>query len=117
MPYLNRIKAENSLDLMVDGKQIAIKRPSKRNAEINWDLRIPENWNDFVADPPEWLAKYDLTIDPELGDQLKVMLDGVASLDDLRAFLASDGCETCATVWAVASGSFSVASSKIAVAF
>ena len=109
------IKA-NRLSILADGKSIEIKNPSKLNLELNKALLDPQQFQSFTADPKGFAERFDLKIDPEVSSALSAKLSGIKSLDDLQRVTRGEG-DGGATVWAVAGGSFSVASSKIAVAF
>lgn len=113
---IERIKAK-TLKLTVDGnKTIDIKVDSKRGAELNKALIDPANFAEFAKNPKQFAAKYDLTIDQDISNQLIKKLHGLDSLEAVRRFV-KPGDLVGATLWAVASGAYSVASSKVAVAF
>ena len=105
----------NTLSFLVNGKTVEVKKASKLNFELNKALLTDEGFQSFANDPKSFAKKFDLEIDQQLSDQLKGKLGGLKSLKDLHA--AKGGGESDATVWAVAGGSYSVATSKIAVAF
>jgi hypothetical protein len=105
------IKA-GTVDLIVDGKKIQIKTPTKRNFQLNKALTDPAEFKKFVADPGAFAKGYDLDIDPAISKKLSDVLKGLSSLDQLKA---TD--QVALTAWAVASGVFSFATSKIAVVF
>ena len=93
-----------------------IKVESKRNAELNKALLNPANFAEFAKNPKEFAARYDLNIDREISDQLVTKLHGIDSLKALNRYV--NPIDTVgATLWAVAQGAYSVATSKIAVAF
>lgn len=104
-----------TLTFLVNGKTIEIKKPSKLNFELNKELNTDKGFADFLADPQAFTKKFDLDIDEDLANQLKNKLAGLKSVKDLESIVnwGGDG----ATAWAVAAGSYSVASSKVAVAF
>lgn len=104
-----------TLTFLVNGKTIEIKKPSKLNFELNKELITDKGFNDFLADPQAFAKKFDLDIDEDLANQLKNKLSGLKSPKDLESLVRSGG--DGATAWAVAAGAYSVASSKIAVAF
>jgi hypothetical protein len=110
-----------TLNLVADGKTIEVKKPSKKNFELNKDLVDPQNFRDFVTDPKTFLAKYDLQVDADIASKLKEKLKGLNNLDDLSKVFPVHGGDPDnprgATVWAVALGAFSFATSKVAVAF
>lgn len=112
---MSRIKAKQTLNLVVDGKVIEVKKPSRRNYELNMSLRKKKNFEDFVRDPKKYAALYDLEIDDGISNQLQAKLKGIKSIKDLRRLPDID--DVSATVWAVAKGAYSMASSKVAVAF
>lgn len=112
---IDRIKAK-TLNIVADGKPIDIKVESKRNADLNKALLDPANFAEFAKNPKGFAARYDLNIDREISDQLVTKLHGIGSLKTLNRYI--NPIETTgATVWAVALGAFSVATSKVAVAF
>lgn len=110
-----RIKAKNELSLSIDGMQVQVKVPSRRNFELNRALANPERFREFASDPRRFVAQYDLQIDRDISDQLVQRLKGIDSLGMLKDVLGPD--VVGATLWAVAAGVYSVASSKVAVAF
>jgi len=113
---IDRIKAK-TLKLTVDGNRtIDIKTESKRGAELNKDLMDPAKFAEFAKNPKQFAAKYDIAIDREISDQLSTKLHGLGSLEEVRRFV-NPGDLVGATLWAVASGAYSVSSSKVAVAF
>ena len=57
-----RFKGEK-IDLVVDGKTIEIKKPSRRNFELNKALLNPGAFQDFARNPRAFAARYDLNID------------------------------------------------------
>ena len=118
MARSSKIKPK-SIKLTVDDKVIEIKKPSKRNYELNVALLNPEKYKEFVENPREFCSRYDLAIDREISDQLKERLQDFKSLDDMRGMLSVDDPipDTEATLWAIAQGIFSVASTKALIAF
>lgn len=113
---IDRIRA-NTLRLNVDdNKTIDVKVDSKRNAELNRALLNPEKFQEFSKNPKAFAEKYDLKIDKQISDQLVTKLDGIKDLDMLSKYVDPVSMRS-ATVWAVAVGAYSLASSKIAVAF
>lgn len=113
---IDRIKAKN-LKLIIDGNRtIDIKTESKRGAELNKALLDPEKFVEFSKNPKQFAAKYDIAIDRDISDQLSTKLNGLDSLEAVRRFVNPVDLVGC-TLWAVASGSYSVSSSKVAVAF
>ncbi len=113
-----RIKAP-TLSLDIAGKIIEVKKSSKRNFDLNKALLRPEDFQKFVTDPKSFAAKFDLAIDNDISATLSAKLDGMNSLDDLRSVLVTPDPfgPVGATLWAVAVGVYSVASTKIAVPF
>lgn len=113
-----RIKAP-TLSLDIAGKIIEVKKPSKRNFDLNKALLRPEDFQKFVTDPKSFAAKFDLAIDDDIATTLSAKLDGLTNLNDLKTVLVSPDPfgPVGATLWAVAVGVYSVASTKIAVAF
>lgn len=105
----------NTLSFLVNGKTVEIKKPSKLNFELNKELHTDKGFADFLADPQAFVKKFDLDIDVDLANQLKNKLAGMRSVKDLEFY--TRGGENGATAWAVAAGAYSVATSKIAVAF
>jgi hypothetical protein len=113
---IDRIKAK-TLSMVVDGTStIDIKAQSKRGAELNRALLDPAKFAEFTKNPKEFAGRFDIKIDRDISDQLSTKLGGIDSLDTLNRYV-NPGDEVGATVWAVASGAYSVATSKIAVAF
>lgn len=113
---IDRIKAK-TLKLTVDGNRtIDIKTESKRGAELNKDLLDPARFAEFADNPKEFAAKYGISIDREISNQLSIKLKGLNSLEAVHHFV-NPGDRVGATAWAIAVGSYSIASSKIAVAF
>ncbi len=114
---MSRIKAP-TLSLNIDGKNIDIKKRSKRNFDLNKALMNPDDFQKFAADPRKFAAKFDLDIDNDISTALSTRLDGIKSREELMVLVdRPDGGTVYATVWAVASGLYSVASSKVALAF
>lgn len=109
------IKA-SEISLIVDGKNIGVKSPSKLNLELNKDLLDNTKFKQFSADPAGFAKNYDLDIHPDVSTALSAKLQNFSSLSDLHQFVQNFGGDG-ATAWAVASGSYSISSSKIAVAF
>ena len=107
----------SQLTILVDGKSIEIKNPSKLNLEFNKALIDPMQFQSFVADPKAFAERFDLQIDPEVSSALAEKLSGINSLDDLQMLRQGGDEVPGATVWAVAVGAYSVATSKIAIAF
>lgn len=113
---IDRIKA-GTLRLTVDGnKSIDVKLASKRGAELNRALLDPANFKEFAADPKKFVGKFDFQIDRDISDQLTAKLTGIKDLEELKKFVNPID-PVASTVWAIAVGSYSLASSKIAVAF
>jgi hypothetical protein len=110
-----KIKAK-TLDIVADGKVINVKTPDKLNFEMNKALQDPEKFKRFAADPRSFAKEYRLEIDQDISRQLSQKLKGIDSIDALGRIRGRGG-EVEATVWAVAEGAYSVASTKIAVAF
>lgn len=107
-----------TLSLLADGKTIEIKKPSKLNFEFNKALQDDAQFLKFANDPAAFAKTFDLTIDPSVSGALAGKLQGVKSLGDLQAlYRGGDEGSAGATAWAVAVGAYSVATSKIAVAF
>jgi hypothetical protein len=103
------------IDLVVDGKTINIKTVEKRNFDLNRALQEPANFKRFVKDPKAFAAEFGLNIDIGIAKQLGNRLRGIDSLQRVQGLGRGD--TVAATLWAVAAGVYSVASSKIAVAF
>lgn len=110
-----RIKA-NIINLQVDGKIIEVKKPSKLNFELSKALINKDRFQEFALNPKDFVAKYDLNIDHNIAKQLQEKLVGIESINDLNILLNDPG-DSQTTVYAVAKGSYSMASSKIALAF
>ena len=110
------------LSITADGRVIEIKNARKGNFALNKAITRPEGFRNFAEDPAAFAASHGLNIDAEIGKALAASLKDVESLKDLHeivrggAFADPGGTVSC-TLWAVAAGSFSVASSKVAVAF
>jgi hypothetical protein len=104
-----------SLELSVDGKAIDLKSSKSAAHKINVALGDPAKFKTFAADPKSFLAGHGVTIDDALAVHLQSRLSGVTSLDHLK--IVGGGDDPGATAWAVAVGAYSIASTKIAVAF
>ncbi|MDR6659656.1 MULTISPECIES: hypothetical protein [Tardiphaga] len=102
-----------SASLLVDGQVIELKKDGADNFALNKALTDAANFKKFAADPASFARDFGLSIDLGISTQLSKKLVGINSLQDLS--LTQVGGE--ATAWAVAAGSYSVASTKIAVAF
>ncbi len=114
---ISRIKG-NTISINVDGKIIDIKNPKRGGWDLNKALLDPKNFKDFANDPQAFTGKYGFKVDADISAKLKDALKGVDSLEQLRGLVGTrDPSIVGATVWAVAAGSYSMASSKIAVAF
>jgi len=113
MPF-DRINSD-VLSLVVDGKAIDIKVASRRNFDLNKALLDADNFKDFIKDPRAFASRFDFTIDRDISDQLSNKLRGFESLEQLDRM--RDPSQVATTLWAVAAGSYSVASAKVAVAF
>jgi len=105
-----------SLSLTLEGKSVTLNDPKKFSFEMNKSLLNKEVFKEFSQDPELFSTKNGIKIDPALAETLKRKLKGVSSLEEAQT-LMKGGCLDCATLWAVAEGSYSVASSKIAVAY
>lgn len=113
---IDRIKTK-TLSLTVDGnKSIDIKVDSRRNAELNKALLDPARFVELSKNPKEFAANYGFKIDRDISDMLATKLTGLKSLTDARSFV-NPGDRVGATLWAVAEGAYSIASTKVAVAF
>ena len=104
-----------SIDLLVNGKTIEIKNETRGNFALNKALMQPEQFQKFAANPQDFAAGFGLNIDKDIALQLSEMVGGFTSLEELRN--AGPDLTVAATAWAVAAGAYSVASSKIALAF
>lgn len=113
---IDRIKAQTLRLNVDDGKIIDVKVNSKRNSELNKALLDPAKFQEFSKNPKAFAAKYDIKIDREISDQLATKLDGINDMEMLKRFVNPIDLVG-ATVWAVAAGAYSLASSKVAVAF
>jgi hypothetical protein len=116
---IERIKTR-TLRLMVDDvRTIDVKVESKRNADLNKALLDPALFPEFARDPKEFAARYDINIDREISDQLVTKLHGLDNLETVDRFINGRGFDDRlgATLWAIASPVYSVASTKVAVAF
>ncbi|MEA2935863.1 MAG: hypothetical protein QOD74_2509 [Variibacter sp.] len=106
----------SKLSLVVDGKNVDLKTPEKRNNDLNLSLKNAGDFKAFTADPAGFASRFGLSIDKDIAAKLASSLSKFDSLASLQA--AQDkGSLVAATVWAVAVGAYSVASTKIAVAF
>jgi hypothetical protein len=107
------------LALVIDGRQVDLKKPSKLNFELNKALAKPEGFRAFADDPEGFASGFDLKLDPDIAAALKNKLVGINDLNDLKDLLKNPQPinPQAATLWAVAEGAYSVASSKVAVAF
>ena len=107
-----------TLSIIADGKTLEVKKQSKKNFALNKDLADPVKFQEFASDPKAFAAKYDLALDADISNAVKAKLTGIKNLDMAREILGShDPGRVGATLWAVVSGAFSVASAKVAVAF
>ena len=111
-----RISAKK-LSLNVDGKIVELKNETKKNFELNKALNEPEGFKEFAKNPKDFVAKYNLNIDEEISKRLAEKLSRVRDLKDLKNLVHDGSNPIGATLWAVAVGSYSIASSKIAVAY
>jgi hypothetical protein len=111
-----RIRADN-ISLTVDGKTIELKNLSKQNGQLNEALRDPAQFQDFAQDPKAFAARYNLAIDESISSALRGKLTDIKSIEQGLSALGSVGSDRATTVWAVVQGVYSVASSKVAVAF
>jgi len=109
------IKTEK-LSLSVNGKTVDIKTPQKLNFELNKALKDDAKFAEFVSNPADFASQFGLSIDSDISKQLSGKLEGIKTLQSLRS-LQDGGGPAPATLWAVAEGAYSVASTKIAVAF
>ena len=103
-----------TLSLNIDGKTVELHHDAAQAFELNKALTDDAEFKAFAADPKSFAAKYHLNIDKAVADQLKSKLSGVACASALQQ---TSGGGVQATVWAVAGGAYSFATSKIAVAF
>ncbi|KDM90105.1 hypothetical protein [Photobacterium galatheae] len=110
-----RIKGDK-ISLLVDGKVIEVKNPSKLNWDLSKSLIKNDNFKEFAKDPKKYAAKFDLEIDADIAAKLTRRLEGFESLKEAEELFGFDP-RVAATAWAVAAGAYSIASSKIAVAF
>jgi hypothetical protein len=104
-----------SLQLSVDGKSIDLNASEAAAHKINVALSNPATFKTFSADPKSFLAGHGVTIGDDVAGHIHTRLAGVASLEVLRN-IRGDG-PVSATAWAVAQGAYSIASTKIAIAF
>lgn len=100
----------STIALMLDGKKIEIKNPTKLNLEFNKALIDDVQFSQFISDPAGFAQKFDLHIDPDIAIKLASTLKGLGSVRDLDKLTAGSG----ATAWAIAQGAYSLASTKIA---
>ncbi|MEC5289576.1 hypothetical protein VSX64_01375 [Aurantimonas sp. C2-6-R+9] len=103
-----------TLSLLVDGKSVEIKNEKETQTELNNALQDPDKFKEFAKSPAAFAKEYGLQIDEALSAQLSSKLKDVQSVGDMQKVMRGTNE---ATVWAVASGSYSVASSKIALAY
>ena len=106
-----------TLDLIVDGKKINVKTQEKKNFELNKALGNKDKFAKFVANPRDFVKAFKLDIDHDISAKLSDKLSGIGSLEELVRIRGGDDGGGDATVWAVAVGAYSMASTKIAVAF
>jgi hypothetical protein len=106
----------SSLSLSVEGKNVEIHHDTSKVFDLNKALTDQTKFKQFANDPKAFAAQYGLTIDHSVAGQLKTRLAGLDSLADVQSLTGGDGGDP-ATVWAIAAGSFSISSTKIAVAF
>lgn len=104
-----------SLQLNVDGKSIDLNASKAAAHKINVALSNPAAFKTFSADPKSFLAGHGVTIGDDVASHIQSRLSGVASLEQLKIAGGDDPAP--ATAWAVAVGAYSIASSKIAIAF
>jgi hypothetical protein len=104
-----------TLELAVDGKSIDLKSSRTAAHKINIALGDPAKFKSFAADPKGFLTGHGVTIADDIAAHLQSRLAGVNSIEHLRAI--SDGNPVAATAWAIAAGAYSIASTKIAIAF
>lgn len=105
------------VEITIDGKTAEITKPTARHDELNAALRDPASFQRFKIDPAAFTVEYGLSIDPELAAALRQQLVEARDLDHAHQLAAIGSGGGSATVWAVAGGAYSVATSKIAVAF
>ena len=106
-----------TLSLNIDSKSVEVHSDTAKASDLNQALENPATFKEFASDPKTVAGRYGLKIDPTISDQLKTKLAGAQSLSAAKEMVTRGGGGAPATVWAVASGSYSVASTKIAVAF
>lgn len=96
-----------------------VPAPGESDASITDALKNPNEFPRFVADPKQFMQDYNITVQPELSNKLKDAFSSYNTLDEATTGVlgGGPGCEQCATLWAVAEGSYSVSSSKVAVAY
>jgi hypothetical protein len=104
-----------TIDIVFDGKTVQVKNPEKGSFELNKALHDPVEFKKFVIDPKIFVKNYGLEIDGTISAKLSEMIGGYDSLEQLKNVSAD--LTNAATGWAVAAGSYSIATSKIAVAF
>lgn len=107
------------LDLSIGGKSLAVKDDGDSARRLNQALRDPDDFAQFAADPAKFAKGHGLEISKDMAEQLKVALNGVESLQEAvgKVGMGRNPGDVMTTVWAVVAGAYSVASTKVAVAF
>lgn len=110
--------APQNISLNIDGKNIEIKNTFKLNSELNKVLLDANEFAKFRENPKDFAKRFELDIDAEISDKLKEKLNGINSVKEIHEkIFINDIQNKATTVWAIAQGSYSLASSKVAVAF
>jgi hypothetical protein len=86
------------IDLVVDGKTIEIKKPSRRNFELNKALLNPGAFQDFARNPRAFAARYDLNIDADISLALSTRLQGITTLKEARSLVTPTAVSPAATL-------------------
>jgi hypothetical protein len=99
--------------LQMEGNSVTIPDPQTAS-ELNQELQQPENFRAFADDPSAFAAQRGLEIDPGFANQLRDQLRGVPDLTHAHEKAATGDY---VTAWAIAEGSYSIASSKVAAVY
>ena len=106
--------APKTLSLTIDGKTIDLHKPGADTAGLNKALTDSVNFKKFATDPANFAKDFGFDIDKAISTQLSDQLIGLSSVEEIMTRGAGRGGNE-ATIWAVASGVYSIRSTKIAV--
>lgn len=106
----------SGMTLNVGGVGAKVSQPQAKDAKaMTAALQTASGFADFKANPRSFAARFNVAIDATLSNKIKSSLRGIDSLKAARTKLGTN--PRAATAWAVAVGAYSIASSKIAIAF